>query len=455
MESQLKLNQEVLITIKSIGIDGEGVGFYKRQAVFVPGALPPEEVVIKVTKIKKGYAVGEIVRIKKKSFYRRKPFCKHFTKCGGCQLQHVEYEEQQRLKEQLLKQSFERFTDLDLRKIKFHHFNPIVKPRHYRHQANMFIVNTKSEGVMTALPDLKGDNLVEVPSCPITDEAINRTNQRVLEICDDNDIFAFDEKSKRGMLRRLVTRKSHYNGEIQVTLVVTIFNKVLKTAAKQILDLEDVSSVAISKNHDINNKNTFGETHEILEGKATIEERLGDIIYKLSPVDRFPINPFEAENMFEYVSTLLKESSGKTMLNLFAGSGVFALYHAHHFDALTAVDVDPKLVQSAQHSAKANKIKNIHFQSGDESAQLQKFNDKHIMFDTALLSPPKHGLNQPLIKQIKSSGIHQLIYVSKNPSTLAKDINHLKSAYRLISVMPFDMHPQSSRVDSVALLQKN
>ncbi len=453
METQLKQDQEVLITIKSIGIDGEGVGFYKRQAVFVPGAIPPEEVVIKITKLNKGYAVGEIVRIKKKSFYRRSPFCKHYGDCAGCQLQHVEYEEQQRLKEGLLKQSFERFTDLNLRTIKFHHFNPIVKPRHYRHQSNMFVIDTK-DGVMTALPKKNSNTLIEVPSCPIQDEVINRINQRVLEICDDNDIYAFNEKNMRGMLRRIVTRKSHATGEIQVTLVVTIFNKVLKSAAKAILDLEGVVSVAISKNHDANNKNTFGDTFEILEGKPTIEEKLGDTVYHLSPVDRFPINPAEAENMFEYISTIFENQSQNALLNLYGGSGVFALYHAKYFNTVTLVDTNEMMVSSAKKSAKANGIDNIHFMHSAEHSAVQSLKAKKISFDVVLVSPPKHGLSQQLIRQLKEGTFKQIVYVSKNPSTLAKDINHLKKHYTLKSVMPFDMHPQSARVDSVSVLER-
>ncbi len=453
MESQLKLNQEVLITIKSIGIDGEGVGFYKRQAVFVKGAVPPEEVVIKITKLNKGHAIGEIVRIKKKSYYRRPPLSKKLENTSGFELQHVLYEEQQRLKEGLLKQSFERFTDIDLTSIKIHHFNPIVKPLYYQKQTNQYVLNTKKDGLMSALLSIDGKSLNEVSDNPLYDKDLNALNKEILSICDDHEIYAFDDKTKRGLLRRLVSRKSHFNGEIQVTLVVTIFNKVLKDAAKAMLDLPGVSSVAISKNHDAKNKNTFGDTYEILEGKGLITEKLGDITYQLTPVDRFPVNPSEAENMYEYISTLLKDRPNESMVNFYAKSGTLGLYQANTFKQVTLVESDKTLLNSAEYSSKENNFNHLKFINDLSPKALQSFNAKNIRFDVGILSPSKQGLNQAMIKHLKQSQIKMLIYVSKNPSTLAKDINHLTAKYDLKSVMPFDMYPQSSRIDAVSVLK--
>ncbi|MFP4078007.1 MAG: class I SAM-dependent RNA methyltransferase, partial [Candidatus Izemoplasmataceae bacterium] len=222
MESPLKVNQEVLITIKNIGINGEGIGYYKRQAVFVDGAIPPEEVVIRITDIKERHAVGDIVRIKKKAYYRTRPFCKHYDLCGGCQLQHVAYEEQQRLKEDLLRQSFERYTRLDLGAVDFLPFNPIIRPKRYRQKAQMPVRNTP-DGLTTGLYRRRSNKLVDVLDCPVQDERINRVNQEVLKICDKYDIYAFDPKKMRGMLRYLVVRRSEATGEMQVTLVITIF----------------------------------------------------------------------------------------------------------------------------------------------------------------------------------------------------------------------------------------
>ena len=119
MDNLLKTGQEVLITIKRIGINGEGIGYYKRKAVFVDGVLPPEEVVVKITDVMDTYAKGEVVRVKVKAAKRVKPFCKHYGECGGCQLQHVDYQEQLSFKEEMLVQAMDRYSNLDVSKINF------------------------------------------------------------------------------------------------------------------------------------------------------------------------------------------------------------------------------------------------------------------------------------------------------------------------------------------------
>ncbi len=454
MRTQLEVNQEVLITIKTIGINGEGIGFYKRQAVFVPGVIPPEEVVVLVKSLHKGYAVAEAVHIKKRAFYRRRPFCKHYGVCGGCQLQHVDYEEQQRLKENLLRQSFERYTKIPLSRIDFRSFNPIVTPRHYRHKAQMPVKNT-ARGVVTGLFRADSQDLVEVLDCPIQHGRVNETNRRVLEILDEYDIRAFDERKMRGMLRHLVTRRSDATGEIQITLVVTIFNKVLKKAADKILSLPDVVSVAISKNHDVKNREVFGETYEMLAGNETIEERLGDVRYRLNPKAFFQVNPREAQNMYEYVRTLFDPKKEKRLLDLHTGSGAMALYFADLFDEVTGVDSSKESIKSAQENKKRNNLPHVDFVEGDAGRVLKKLKNTGKSFDVAVFDPPRTGLDQGLMEELVRNPIPKLVYVSCNPSTLAKNIHRLSKTYEVKSVMPFDMFPQTAQVESVVLLVKS
>lgn len=452
MEQQLEKNQEVLITIKKIGINGEGIGYYKRQAVFVDGVIPPEEVVVKITELHRGYAVGDVVRIKKKAFYRVRPFCKHYETCGGCQLQHVAYEEQLRLKEDMLKQAFERYTTLDFNKVTFLSHTPVVKPRNYRHKSQMPVRNTSS-GLVTGLYKKRSNELVDVMSCPVQNETINRTNQAVLEICDEHDIYAFDPKEMRGLLRYIVTRISSSTQEIQVTLVVTIFNHALKTAAKQILELPGVVSVAISKNHDAKNHEIFGDTFEILAGKETIIESIGNVKYALNPKAFFQINPEEAEKMYHYVSTLFDLKKEQTLLDLYTGSGAMALYYASSFKHVYGVDISASSIHSANANKKLNQIENVSFYEGDAFDVVKALYEKNLSFDVCVFDPPRTGLDDRLMDLLMRKPIKKLIYVSCNPSTLAKNIKVLSRKYHVRSVMPFDMFPQTSHIESVVLLE--
>ena len=221
METILNLDQEILVTIKRLGINGEGIGFYKRQAVFVDGVFPPEQVVVRITELQKGYSKGEVVRIKVKSPKRVKPFCRHYPTCGGCQIQHIEYDEQIHLKEEMLKQSFERYTNIDLDTIKFNKMIKMNNPTHYRAKAQMPVKNT-SQGVTTGLYKKESNDLVEISDCPIQDEGINRVNQEILEICDKHEIYAFDPDTMRGLLRYVVVRASNFNNEILSSYVLLL-----------------------------------------------------------------------------------------------------------------------------------------------------------------------------------------------------------------------------------------
>ncbi|MFP4286056.1 MAG: 23S rRNA (uracil(1939)-C(5))-methyltransferase RlmD, partial [Candidatus Izemoplasmataceae bacterium] len=443
METNLEKNQEVLITIKKIGINGEGIGYYKRQAVFVDGAIPPEEVVVKISSLHKGYAIGDIVRIKKKAFYRTRPFCKHYDVCGGCQLQHVQYEEQLRLKEDLLKQAFMRYTSVDLDKVKFYPFSPFVKSRNYRFKAQMPVRNT-SDGLVTGLYKKGSNDLVDVLSCPVQDPRINEVNQRTLELCDEYEIFAFDPKEMRGLLRYIVTRVSSLNGDIQVTLVVTIYNHALKDVAKKLIEHPLVKSVAISKNHDAKNHEIFGDTFEILAGEETITEGIGDIRFALNPKAFFQLNPEEATKMYNYVKTLFNPKHDKTLLDLYTGSGAMALYYAKLFDKVYGIDSNPASIESANQNKKLNKISNVEFLKGDAYETVQHLYKQGKSFDVVVFDPPRVGLDDKMLDLLIRKPIKKLIYVSCNPSTLAKNIKQLSRKYKVESIMPFDMFPQTA-----------
>lgn len=450
METKLKVNQEILLTIKRMGINGEGIGFYKRQAVFVDGAMPPEVCIVKITELNPGHAIGELVHIRKKAFYRRKPFCKHFGVCGGCQIQHVAYDEQLRLKEEMLKQSFERYTNLDLDQIKFRSFNPFVNPRNYRFKSQMPVRNTSS-GLVTGLYQKGTNELVDVLDCPVQDEDINRVNQRILELCDEFEIYAFDPKDMQGLVRYIVTRKSEATGEIQVTLVVTIYNHALKDLAKKAMEIPNVVSVGISKNHDAKNHEIFGESYEILEGKPFITEKMGHIRYELNPKAFYQLNPKQAQIMYGYISELF-DPSEESLLDLYTGSGAMALFYAKQFKRVVGIDSDKASIVSAKQNKKVNDIDHVRFIEGDAYTELKNLFDQKETFDVAVFDPPRSGLDNQLIDLLVRHPLKKLIYVSCNPSTLAKNIKQLSRKYKVVSVTPFDMFPQTSHIESVTLL---
>lgn len=453
MEQLLNLDQEVLITIKRLGINGEGIGYYKKQAVFVDGVFPPEQVVVKVTDLQRGYAKAEVVRIKVKAAKRVKPFCKHYGTCGGCQIQHIDYKEQLSLKEEMLMQAFNRYTNLDLDTIKFNPMIGMNNNKHYRYKAQMPVKNTEY-GLTTGLYRKESNDLVPIIDCPVQDESINRVNQAILEICDKYEIFAFDPNTMRGLVRYIVVRGSNFNSDLQVTLVITIFNKALKEAAKEIIKIAGVTSVGISKNRDVKNIEIFGPEVEILEGNDSITEGIGEIRYHLKPKSFYQLNPQQAIKLYAEVKKHLDFSVDKVLVDAYAGSGAISMYLAPYAKKIVGIDISKESTYSARHNAKINKFDNLTFELGEVKDVLSSYYNKGFNPDVIIFDPPRSGLDPKTLDLLVRKPVKKIVYISCNPSTLTKNIKVLLKKYFVESVTPLDMFPHTSHIESITILKK-
>ncbi|MEC9485695.1 MAG: 23S rRNA (uracil(1939)-C(5))-methyltransferase RlmD [Candidatus Izemoplasma sp.] len=451
--SMLNKGQKILLTIKRLGINGEGIGYYKRKAVFVDGAIPPEEVIVKITKVHDNYAFGEIDRIRLRAQQRTKPFCPYYDECGGCQIQHINYNEQLLLKQEMLEQAFDRYTNIDTKDISFKLMEGMRHHTHYRHKSQMPVRNTKS-GLTTGLYRRDSNDLVDVVHCPVHTEFINQTNEEVIAICDKHKIYAFNPKTMYGMLRYIVIRQSHLNDEVQVTLVVTIFNKALFDVANEIIKLPNVVSVGISKNRDVENVEIFGDNVEILAGKDTIREGIGDIVYDLQPKAFYQLNPVQAIKLYQYVKEQIDDIGKKTIIDGYCGAGAMSLYLAKSAKKVYGIDISKESIESAKHNAKENNFEHITFHQGAMKDVLPKLYDKGVQPDVVVIDPPRSGLHDQTIDLLNRNVIDKIIYVSCNPSTLTKNIKLLSRRYKVKHVMSFDMFPHTSHIESVTILEK-
>lgn len=454
MEQVLRKNQEILLTIKRMGINGEGIGYYKRLAVFVPGVIPPEEVIVRITDVTKTYAKGEVVRIRIKAKKRVEPFCKHFGVCGGCQIQHIDYEEQLSLKEEMLAQALERYSGLDLSKIKMNDMVGMKNPKYYRHKSQMPVRNSEY-GLVTGLYKINSNDLVPVSECPIHAENINLINQKILDICDKYEIYAFDPQTMRGLLRNIVIRESHHTGEMQVTLIITIYNKALQDAAKEIVKIPNVVSVGISKNKDAKAVEVFGKEVEILQGKNSITEGIGNIRYDLKPKAFYQLNPSQAVKLYQNVKSHLDFEKDKVIIDAYCGAGAISMFLAPYAEHIYGIDINEESIYSALHNKKVNKFDNLSFAKGEVAQVLPYIYDKkEVTPDVIVFDPPRSGIDDKTLDLLNRKVIDKIIYVSCNPSTLAKNLKVLSKKYKVLSVTPFDMFPQTSHIESVTVLVK-
>ena len=219
--------QEILLTIKRLGINGEGVGYYKRQVVFVPGALPDEIVEVKITKVLPKYSEGLVKKIKKASPHRVEAPCPVYDVCGGCQLQHLEYSQQLKEKRDIVIQSLERHSQYDASNVDIRPTIGMENPWNYRNK-NQFQVGTNENGELIAgLYAANTHNLIDIPNCIVQHEATNKVTRTVLDILQELGLPSYDEKKKSGIVKTVVTRVGFSSDQVQV-VIITISEKLPK-----------------------------------------------------------------------------------------------------------------------------------------------------------------------------------------------------------------------------------
>jgi len=455
-KTELKIaeGQQFPLTIKRMGIDGEGVGFFKRQVVFVPGALPGEEVVCEATKVSQKFATAKIVKHRRVSKDRTTPPCPVYNECGGCQIQHITYEGQLREKKDVVRQAFERYTKIDLNNIAFHDTMGMEEPTSYRNKSQMQ-VGKRDGKVIAGLYSSNSHQLIDISDCMVQHPQTNKVTQAVKQIIEDLNIPLYNEKKHKGFLRTIVTRVGFNTKEWQVALVTATREFPQKEAFLEELTrrLPDVTSVV----QNINSGKTslvFGDETIVLYGKEKMEEKLGEFTFHLSARAFFQLNPIQTEKLYD----VAKEAAGLTgeenVVDAYCGVGSIGLWVADKAKELRGMDVVPESIADANKNAANHGIDHATYEVGKAEDWLPTWEKQGWKADVVMVDPPRSGLNPSLIETLIRTKPKRIVYVSCNPSTLAKNIADLTNGgYELKSIQPVDMFPQTSHVEVVAKIE--
>ncbi len=450
---RLKKGDVIVVTIKRLGINGEGVGYYRRKAVFVPGALPQEVVKAKVVRSEPRYLEAELLQIEKRSPHRTRPDCPVYEQCGGCQLQHMDYGGQLAEKEEIVRESFARYTGLDKPPIR--PMAGMAVPWAYRHKAQLQAGPIGGRTVL-GLYSPASHKLVDVAGCPVQQPDINQAAQVIRDLIDELGLPPYQEKTKEGLLRTVVLRKSSHSGELQVTFVLS---KDRLPKEKELIEgiaarLPEVATIAVN----IQPKNTplvFGEHTRILWGKPVIEERLGDLSYRLSPRAFFQINPAQTTVLYDFVKEAAALTGVEQVVDAYCGTGTIALWLAPQAAEVRGIEEIAEAVRDAQENARLNGIDNVRFFQGKSEELLPKWIKEGYRPDVIVVDPPRTGCDRKFLAAVLQARPKRFVYVSCNPATLAKDCKVLiDGGFTLAWVQPLDMFPQTSHVECVVLLKE-
>ncbi|WHY87471.1 23S rRNA (uracil(1939)-C(5))-methyltransferase RlmD [Neobacillus novalis] len=450
---KIQLNQTFPLTIKRLGINGEGVGYFKKQVVFVPGALPGEEVVVEATKINPKFAEAKIKKIRIKSPHRVQPLCPVYDQCGGCQLQHLHYDQQLKEKRDIILQSLERHTKLAIDKLDIRETIGMEDPWGYRNKSS-FQVGQKDGKVLAGLYGLNSHQLIDIDQCAVQHSQTNEATSKVKQILEELRIPIYNEKSRKGIIRTIVTRVGVQTGELQIVLI-TSQNEIpkMEIIIEEIQKrLPNVKSVV----QNINGQKTsliFGEETVPLAGEEFIQETLGDLQFELSARTFFQLNPVQTIKLYNEVKKAAALTGNEKVVDAYCGVGTIGLWLANQAAEIRGMDVIPESIEDAKKNAKRHGFTNTKYVPGKAEEILPKWVKKGWKPDVVVVDPPRTGLDGQLLQTILQVKPEKLIYVSCNPSTLAKDIQTLSSKYEVKYIQPVDMFPQTAHVECCALIK--
>jgi 23S rRNA (uracil1939-C5)-methyltransferase len=449
---KVKVGQHVPLTIKRLGINGEGVGYFKKQVVFVPGALPNEEVIAEITNVKHKFAEGRVKRIRKMSDERVKAPCPIYEKCGGCQLQHLSYEGQLKAKRDIVVQAFERHGNVRNLEKKLEQTIGMEEPWKYRNKAQ-FQVGLLKGKVIAGLYGANSHRLININECIVQRPETTKVINNVKQILQDLKISIYDERKRKGLVRTIVTRIGVSTGEVQLVLITSKEELPKKDLLIQEVKkrLPEVKSIM----QNVNGQKTsliFGDKTFTLDGKETIEEVLGDLSFDLSARAFFQLNPTQTVKLYDEVKKEAGLTGKEKIVDAYCGVGTIGLWLADEAGEIRGMDVIEDSIVDANKNAKAKGYDNAHYVVGKAEYWMPKWVKEGWKPDVVVVDPPRTGCDEKLLKTILDVKPKKVVYVSCNPSTLAKDVKILTKLYKVERIQPVDMFPQTAHVESVTTL---
>ncbi|MDR6227388.1 23S rRNA (uracil(1939)-C(5))-methyltransferase RlmD [Desmospora profundinema] len=447
---RLRDGQVIRLPIRRMGINGEGVGYYRKQVLFVDGGIPGEFLEVKVTRVEKRHARARILKRLKPSSNRVAPPCPVYDECGGCQTQHIDYSMQLRLKRELVEEAFARYTDIQ--SLPIEETRGMEHPWDYRNKAQLPV--RKQDGrVLLGMYRSGSHRLVDMSGCLVQHPVINRTLEGIRSILEETKTPIYDERTHRGSIRHVMVRLAFATDEVQIALVSrTPTLPGEKGLVDRIRRLPKVAGIILNHNPRRTSL-VMGEENRLLWGKEKIEERLGSRHFALSAPAFFQLNPVQTEKLYEEVRYFAGLTGSETVVDAYCGTGTIGLWLADGAARVVGMDTVPEAVADARYNARLNGVKHAEYHVGKAETLLPRWASEGFRPDVVVTDPPRTGLGEGLLRSLSQHPVPRLIYVSCNPSTLAKDCNRLiQAGYRVKRMVPFDMFPQTAHVETCTLL---
>ncbi|MDO5038066.1 MAG: 23S rRNA (uracil(1939)-C(5))-methyltransferase RlmD, partial [Tissierellia bacterium] len=439
-----------------IDLNSEGQGVVKLEGVFpvfIPGALVGEEVSFKIGKAKKSYAFGILLEVLEASPHRVSPRDDLGRQTGTMTLQHMDYPSQLAFKKKQVQEALSRIGGFNQPPVEA--TLGMEDPWAYRNKAQIPVREVKGR-LETGFYRKRTHDLVPVENFHIQYPTIDQAILKVRDLLRDYGLSAYDEETGQGLIRHIIVRQGHYSRDMMVILVVNGTQLPREEALVQNLvqTLPDLVSLVLN----VNQKKTnviLGPDSRILWGKPYYQDQMLGLKLRISPQSFYQVNTPQAEKLYQAGIQAAGLTGQERVLDAYCGIGSISLALAQKAKEVYAMEVVPQAVDMARENARINGIENAHFQAGKAEKILPQWQKQGLSFDVAFVDPPRKGLDPRFIESLVQLAPKKIVYISCNPSTLARDCKIISQAgYSLDYVQPVDLFPQTNHVETVALLSK-
>jgi len=403
-----------------MGINGEGIGFYQKTLVFVPGALKGEDIYCQITSIKRNFVEAKLLKVNKKSKFRVVPACTIYNECGGCQIMHLHYDKQLEFKTDLLHQALKKFAPAGYENYEIRPTIGMQEPKYYRAKLQFQTRKFKNQ-VKAGLYAQNSHYLVELKDCLVQDKETQVIANRLAELLTYHQIPITDERKVLGVRTIMVRRE---------VVTVAVNTNTAKTSE------------------------IYGEKTEIIWGQESIQEGVLDYEFSLSPRAFYQLNPEQTEVLYNEAVKALDVTKEDHLIDAYCGVGTIGFAFAKKVKTLRGMDIIPEAIEDAKRNAKRMGFDNTHYEAGTAEEIIPRWYKEGYRADALIVDPPRTGLDDKLLDTILTYVPEKMVYISCNVSTLARDLVRLVEVYDLHYIQSVDMFPHTARTEAVVKLIK-
>jgi 23S rRNA (uracil1939-C5)-methyltransferase len=481
-----KRGEILSLTIDDLAFGGEGVGRADGYVVFVPGGLPGDRLRVRLMQVRSRFGRGVIESVDEPSPQRVEAPCPYFGRCGGCRLQHVAYGAQLAFKSKQVADALQRLGGLhgvELRPIigadeTFGYRNKMEftvarAPHRHAPHPDPLPFGERGEAAGTLAPEggegtVRGqlvvglheadryDSVLDIDRCLLQSDRMNALLTEARAFFSERGLTVYEQDTGEGLLRFLMLREGKHTGELMTNVVTSApaVSELAPLAARLAAREPGTTSVMMNVNPKKASVAVGVEEH-LLGGRDHIRESVGGLTFQVSANSFFQTNTRQAERLFELVVDSTGLTGGETVFDLYSGTGAISLLLARRCRWVYGIEVAQAAVDDAGVNAAVNSITNCTFLCGEVRFVLPALIAKGVTAEVVVADPPRAGFHPKALHALMTLGARRIVYVSCNPTTLARDLGELvRGGYRLEWVQPVDMFPHTPHIEAVARLER-